>query len=138
MGNEVKSGKEEAVLHELAAALAEFAGMQREHGAMLAGNRLKTLAGWVERRQQVFLRLRQCLERFDPSVVPGDSELTVLIHERMRDILHGEQSLAAQVGQQREAIQGQLRILRKGKVVVKGYSLYGGAGPRPKYLSNRT
>lgn len=131
------SAKEE-MRQELAVALAEFSGMQQDHAAMLAENRLKNIPDLVARRQEVQLRLQRCLDRFDLASVAGDSEFAGQIRAGMNDVLRREKALAAQVGEQRAIIREKLRNLRKGKSVLKGYSLHGEAGPGPKYLSNRT
>lgn len=131
------SGKEE-MRRELAVALAEFSGMQREHAAMLTENKLKNIPDLVAKRQEARVRLQRCLDRFDPALIAGDSEFAGQIRAGISDLQRREQTLAAQVGEQRAQIREKLRNLRKGKTVLKGYSLHGAAGPGPKYLSNRT
>ena len=123
---------------ELTAALTEFSGMQQEHAAMLAQNRLKNLPDLVAKRQEARVRLQRCLDRFDPALIAGDSEFAGQIRAGISDVQRREKTLAAQVGEQRAIIREKLRNLRKGKTVLKGYSLHGAAGPGPKYLSNRT
>jgi hypothetical protein len=131
-------GKTEEMRQEIVAALAEFSGMQQDHAAMLAENRLKTLPDWVATRQEALLRLQRCLDRFDPTSIAGDSEFAGQVRTAISDVLRREKSLAAQVGEQREIIREKLRSLRKGKSAIKGYSPHGAAGPGPKYLSSRT
>jgi hypothetical protein len=128
----------ETMRQELAAALAEFSGMQQDHAAMLAENRLKTLPEWLARRQEAMSRLQRCLDRFDPASIARGSEFAEQVRAGISDVLRRERSLAVQVGEQRELIGEKLRNLRKGKTVLKGYSLHGAAGPGPRYLSSRT
>ncbi len=123
---------------EIAAALEEFAEVQREHAQLLAGNRLKSLPSWYDRRQQVFMRLKRCFEGVDLGPGSGEREVAGQILEKIKEILLGEQSLKTLAGQQRTVIEEKLRTMRKGKKVLQGYSLSPGAGPKPKYLSSRT
>jgi len=122
---------------ELGAALSEFAAMQRQHAALLAEGRLQTLPEWARSRERAFLRLQQCLERFDPAVLDGKSEWAAQLMEIMEVILNDERALKIQVKSQRGEIREKLQTLRRGKAVVKGYNLNHGAGPRPKYLSSK-
>ncbi|MEW6291456.1 MAG: hypothetical protein AB1545_16590 [Thermodesulfobacteriota bacterium] len=122
---------------ELAVALAEFAAMQRHHGSLLAEGRLKTLPEWARSREQAFLRLQQCLARFDPTMLDGQSECAVQLRELMEVIIKDERSLKMQVQSQQGKIREKLQTLRRGKAVLKGYSLHHGAGPKPKYLSSK-
>lgn len=122
---------------ELAAALRGFAAMQRNHASLLAEGRLKTLPEWTRSRDRAFLRLQQCLERFDPAVLDGKSECAAQVMEIMEVILNDERALKIQVQSQRGKIREKLQTLRRGKAVVKGYNLNHGAGPRPKYLSSK-
>ena len=128
----------EKMKQELTEALKEFSAMQQDHTAMLAENRLHTLPDWVARRREAQLRLRRCLDRFDPALAAGDHEFVGQVRAALHEVLRSEKSLAVQVGEQREKIRGKLRDLRKGKTVLKGYSLHGAAGPGPQYLSSRT
>jgi dTDP-4-amino-4,6-dideoxygalactose transaminase len=134
---ETMNGKEE-MRQELAAALAAFAGMQQEHAAMLAENRLKNLPDCVAKRHEAQQRLRRCLDRFDPALMAADKQFAGQVRNGISELMRREKALAAQVGEQRETIREKLRNLRKGKTRLKGYSLHGTAGPGPKYLSNRT
>ncbi|MBI4791157.1 MAG: hypothetical protein HY789_00045 [Deltaproteobacteria bacterium] len=52
----------EEIRQELTAALTEFSGMQQEHAAMLAQNRLKNLPDLVAKRQEARVRLQRCLD----------------------------------------------------------------------------
>lgn len=123
--------------HELCQAMAEFAAIQEEQAAFLRAGRLKTLPGWFDRRQQVFNRLRQCLEQFDPQSVFADSDLARMVQEGMEAILHGEKTLAAQVENRQNGVRKKLRIMRKGKAVLNKYSSSRGNGSKPKFLSSR-
>ena len=118
--------------------LEEFSSIQQDHVVLLTQEKMKTLPGWIEKRQQAFLRLTQCLERFDPTSVSGDTKFAVRIRREMDKILQGERFLASLVGKQREVIQEKLRAMRKGKTALKGYCSTPAAGPKPKYLSSRT
>ncbi len=124
--------------HELCLAMAEFVAIQKEHTGLLQAGRLKTLAGWSARRQQVSDRLRQCLEQFDPQAVSADSDLARMVQEGMATILRGEKTLATQVDCQRNGVQKKLRTMRKGKAVLNKYGSSQGAGSKPTYLSSRT
>lgn len=123
--------------HELCLVMEEFAAIQKEHLAFLQAGRLKKLSMWFERRQQVFNRLKQCLENFDPQSVAEDSSLGRMVKEGMGAILLGEAALAGQVESRRDSVQKKLRIMRKGKTVLGQYSSSHGAGSKPKFLSSR-
>lgn len=122
---------------ELAAALREFAAMQREHASLVAEGRLQTLAEWTGRRERAFMRLQQCLELFDPASLDGKSETAAQLMKIMEEIRDDERVLIMQVQNQRGKIKEKLRTLRRGKTVLKGYSINHGAGPKPKYLSSK-
>jgi len=123
--------------HKLCQAMAEFAAVQKEHASFLQAGRLKTLPGWFDRRQQVFNRLMQCLEQFDPQSVPADSGVAQMVQEGMDAILLGEKTLADQAEYRRSRVQKKLRTMRKGKAVLNKYGSSQGAGSKPKYLSSR-
>lgn len=130
--------KRTANIHEeLAGALMEFAAMQRHHASLLADGRLKTLPEWTRSRERAFLRLQQCLVRFDPAMLDGQSECAAQLRAIMEVIIKDERSLKLQVQSQQGQIREKLQILRRGKTVLKGYSLNHGAGPKPKYLSSK-
>lgn len=123
--------------HELCQAMEEFVAMQQEQVALLQAARLKTLPGWVDRRQQVFNRLRQCLEHFDPQSVAADSDLARMVQEGMQAIMLGEKTLAVQAECQRNRVQKKMQTMRKGKTVLRTYSSSASAGCSPKFLSSR-
>ncbi|MFZ6028199.1 MAG: hypothetical protein ACOYYS_10840 [Chloroflexota bacterium] len=121
----------------LAAALREFAAMQRQHAALLAEGSLKSLPEWGARRERAFLHLQQCVARFDGAVLDEKSAGAVQLREIMEEIVNNEGSLKMQVQNQLGELRGKLQILRRGKGMLKGYCLNHGAGPKPKYLSSK-
>ncbi|MEW6518335.1 MAG: hypothetical protein AB1461_02870 [Thermodesulfobacteriota bacterium] len=121
----------------LAAALREFAAMQRKHADLLAEGRLKSLPEWVEQREHVFLHLRQCIARFAGTILDEKSAGAVQLRKIMEEIVDNERSLKMQVQDRLGEIREKLQILRRGKGMLKGYSLNHGAGPKPKYLSSK-
>ncbi len=124
--------------HELRLAMEEFVAIQKEQAALLQAGRLKTLSGWVDRRQQVFIRLKQCLEQYDPQSVTADSAMARMVQEGMEAILLGEKTLATQAECRRSSVKKKLGTMRKGKTVLNKYSSSPGAGcSSPKFLSSR-
>lgn len=117
--------------------LAEFASIQKDHAACLAENRLKNLMRWRQQREQAFRRLRQVLDQ-----VAGLAGYDEAVRQRLLNdlgkILENEKQLAGLAGVQRDRLQGSLCVMRKGKQALKGYSVYQGGGPGPKYLSNKS
>lgn len=122
---------------ELIAALEEFAALQRQHAALLAEGRLGNVQEWTEKRQRAFSRLQQRLEHFDPTLLDGAGRAAARVQTLMREILHDEETLRSQVDGRLAALRRELNGLRRGKTVLKGYRLEQGAGPPPKYLSNK-
>ena len=117
--------------------VADFEAVQEEQAACLAGNRLRTLMSWRGRREKVFMKLRRGFEQFgeDPSRGADDrKELRKII---LRLLAH-EKKLAGLSSRQREIVKKKIDVIRKGRKVVKGYSMYHGESPQPKYLSSRT
>ncbi|MCJ7602174.1 MAG: flagellar protein FliT [Desulfobulbaceae bacterium] len=117
--------------------LAEFASVQKDHAACLAENRLKNLMSWRQQREQAFRRLTQVLDRV-ADLAAGDEAVRQRLLNEMGKILENEKQLAELAGAQRDRLQGSLRVMRKGKQALKGYSVYQGGSPRPRYLSNNS
>jgi hypothetical protein len=117
--------------------LAEFASVQQDHAACLAENRLKNLMSWRQQREQAFRRLRQVLDRV-ADLDDCDEAVRQRLLNEMGKILENEKQLAELAGAQRDRLQGSLRVMRKGKQALKGYSVYQGGSPRPRYLSNNS
>jgi len=70
-------------------------------------------------------------------IVPGcDEPVRIRLVNELRKILENEKQLVELAGAQRNRLQGSLRVMRKGKQALKGYSVYQGGSPGPKYLSN--
>jgi len=124
------------LISQLLELLAEFASIQQDHAACLTENRLKNLMGWRQQREQAFRRLRHVLDRVK-DIVPGcDEPVRIRLVNELRKILENEKQLVELAGAQRNRLQGSLRVMRKGKQALKGYSVYQGGSPGPKYLSN--
>ena len=124
-------------VEELAAACREFAEMQHQHAALLAEGCLKNLPEWNSRRERAFLRLQQCFSRFDAARLDGRSEGAVQLRQMMEAIINDERSLKLQVQSQLAEMREKLHILRRGKGVLKGYSLNHGPAQKPRFLSNK-
>ena len=123
--------------HELAAVLYEFTAIQKKHGNCLRDRKLKSLPGWIDQRRQVFNRLKQCLENFDPRSLTAESAEARLIQKAMEAVLSGEKNLADQVEYRRNKIRQKLQTMRKGKAVLNKYGGSRVAALKPKYLSSR-
>lgn len=123
---------------ELVKALDDFLVLQREQSALLAARKLKGLSGWHDKRERVFLHLKQSLERL-PKLSDRDSrDFAGLVREKLEQVIMGEERLAAEIRSQKDAIGEQLKNIRKGKNVLKGYSMKNGSAPGPTCLSSRT
>ena len=122
---------------ELVKALAEFAELQKEHAALLRTNRLKTLPGWFNRREQVFNRLKQCFETFEQNSLSAGSSEAALIRKKMKALIAGEKELAEQVKCRQDNIGHKLQEMRKGKAILNKYSGSRAAVATPRYLSSR-
>lgn len=122
----------------LLAAMADFDSMQKRHREALAANSLNGLPGWCEKKQRVFLRLKQCLDQLEPAMLTDDTKFAAEFQQKMKDILHGEKNLAILAGRCSDKVKSSLRALRKGKTALRGYSVCPGAGPGPRYLSSKT
>jgi hypothetical protein len=118
--------------------LAEFASVQKDHAVCLAENRLKNLMSWRQQREQAFRRLRQVLDRVADLAADCDEAVRQRLLNEMGKILENEKQLAELAGAQRDRLQGSLCVMRKGKQALKGYSLYQGGSPGPRYLSNNS
>lgn len=117
--------------------LAEFVSVQKDHAACLAENRLKSLMSWRQQREQAFRRLRQALDLV-ADLTDCDEAVRQRLLQEMRNIMENEKQLAELAGVQRDRLQGSLCVMRKGKHALKGYSVYQGGSPRPRYLSNKS
>lgn len=122
----------------LDSAITSFAEMQQEHIGLLEANQLKTLPVWQEKQQRVFLRLSQCLNQVDLFALNMDNELAAIVRRAIKNMQTGEKQLAVSVKRRQEIIGKQLRTMRKGKTVLKGYCFSHSSGSKPTYLSSRT
>lgn len=124
-------------IKKLLSVLDEYITMQKDHALGLRGDKLSALPDWLERRQNVSSRLQQCLGQFDPDTLPAESRIARQVRRKMDELMQYERDLTALVDQQRNTIQGKICTIRKGKGILRGYSL-SGTSPRPKFLSSRT
>ena len=115
----------------------DFEAVQDEQAACLAENRLKTLMSWCGRREKVFMKLRQGFEQLGEDGSQGADDCKQLQKIILR-LLDSEKKLENLSGRQREIVKKKIHTIRKGRKVVKGYSMYHGENPIPKYLSSRT
>ena len=122
---------------ELNELVADFEAVQEEQAACLAGNRLKTLMSWCGRREKVFMKLRQGFEQLGKDVSKGAADRKQL-QEIILRLLDSEKKLGSLSGRQRKIVKKKIHGIRKGRKVVKGYSMYHGENSKPKYLSSRT
>lgn len=123
---------------ELVKALDDFLVLQREQSALLAARKLKGLSGWHEKRQRAFLHLKQSLERISGLSDRDNRDFIGQVRGKMAQVIQGEERLAAEVRLQKDTIGEQLKQIRKGKSVLKGYSIKNGSAPGPTCLSSRT
>ena len=121
-------------LHNL---VVDFEAVQKEQADCLAANRLKTLMSWCGRREKVFMQLKQGVEQLGEDVSQGTDDDKQL-QEIILRLLDGEKKLESLFGRQREVVKKKIHSIRKGRKVVKGYSMYHGERSKPKYLSSRT
>ena len=126
------------MLGELSGIAAEFAAMQAEHHEGLASGRVLPLTLWTARRQRLRARLAACLDGLDRQAVGRDLRARSVIEKNLTAIMAGEEALAAGVARRQEAIDQQLRMMRKGRAALKGYGAGPRARPHPRYVSSRT
>jgi len=117
--------------------MAAFVAVQQEHAACLAENRLKNLMKWRQQRTLSFRQLKQVLDQVI-TLDECDSSAREKLGVELKKIVENENRLAELVVIQRERLQNSLRNMRKGKQMLKGYSVYQGGGPKPRYVSNKS
>ncbi|MEA3546794.1 MAG: hypothetical protein U9R66_03950 [Thermodesulfobacteriota bacterium] len=115
----------------------DFEAVQKEQADCLSANRLKTLMSWCGRREKVFMQLRQGFEQLGEGGSQGADDRKQLQDILLR-LLKGEKKLESLSSRQREVVKKKVYSIRKGRKAVKGYSMYHGETPKPKYLSSRT
>lgn len=116
-----------------------FVSLQREHLRQAAAGRLREIQPWRNQRQQLFGRIRKFLEGCAvDQAAAGDRDFFSDVQERIRVVLEKEKLLAAEIEKQRAALKDKMNAIRKGKTILKGYSLKKGTAPKPRFLSSKT
>jgi len=124
-------------MRELNDLAADFEAVQEEQAGCLVGNQLKTIMSWCGRREKVFMQLRQGFEQFGKDVSQCADDRKQL-QEIILRLLVKEKKLESLSGRQREIVKKKIHVIRKGRKILKGYSIYHGENSKPKYLSSRT
>lgn len=117
--------------------MAAFSAVQQDHTACLAESRFMNLMKWRQQRALSFRQLRQVLDQV-VKLVQYDHAVREKIGNELKKIVENENRLAELAAIQRERLQNSLRAMRKGKQMLKGYSIYPGSGPKPRYVSNKS
>ncbi len=122
---------------EIRAAFDTFAAMQNKHIDALANSKWNDIMEWRAERERVFASLQMTLSNL-PERARGEGAAIDELRVALQSILEKEQLLAGRVGERQAQLENELRAMRKGRRVLKGYSPRHGCSPHARFLNNKT
>lgn len=122
---------------EIRVAFDSFAAMQNKHIDALANGKWNDIMEWRAERERVFAFLQMTLKDL-PERAGGEDPAIDELRVSLQSILEKEQLLAGRVGERQAQLEKELRAMRKGRRVLRGYSPRHGCSPHARFLNNKT